>query len=231
MISAFGDSQFTMKLFWFIAGFSFFVCWPISSLYPRYRLLVSLFKWILWDVPNHSEWCFQYLQERAGIAREAILSHDIDDSPYIRIGKDAPQIVVNSDSETDSGASFHTTTCTAADAKERDTLSFGCIYLHTPGCFIISTTSIRFTSAVGHVLPYASFHKPYSELVEMSKRQVRSPVLSPLAKGTTGMDKLELTFRGPCGGAGIHSMGVKEYSQVVVLKNMRGQDKAFKRGD
>jgi len=144
----------------------------------------------------------------------------IDDSHYIRTRKDAPQIVINSDSETDSIASFHTTSCTATDAKEMDILSFGCTYLYTFNRFIISTTSICFTSAVGHALPYASFHKPYSELVEMPKRQVRSSILGPLAKVTTGVDKLELTFRGPGGNAGIHGMGEKAPSEVAVLDNM-----------
>jgi len=61
----------------------------------------------------------------------------------------------------------------------------------------------------------------------MSKRQTRSSILSPLAKVTTGMDKLELWFRGSDGGTGMHSMGEKECAQVVVLENMRGRDKAF----
>lgn len=44
---------FCIKIFWFILGGSFFLCWPISSLYPKYRYLVSPFKRVLWDIPTH----------------------------------------------------------------------------------------------------------------------------------------------------------------------------------
>jgi hypothetical protein len=100
----------------------------------------------------------------------------------------------------------------------RDILSFGYTYFHVPGRFIISTHGVQFTSEVGRFLHFKSFHKPFSELVEMSKRQTKSSILSPLAKVTTGMDKLELRFRGREGGMD---------AEVVVLENMRERDKAF----
>jgi hypothetical protein len=108
--------------------------------------------------------------------------------------------------------------------RERDILSFGCTYLHTPGRFVISTYGIRFTSSIGHI-PYESFDKPFPSLVEMSKRQTRSSILSSLAKVTTGMDKLELRFRAEDGAPGASGMGGE--GQVVLLENMRGMDKAF----
>jgi hypothetical protein len=116
---------------------------------------------------------------------------------------------------------LHTTysfTAQYIDDIGRDILSFGYTYVHAPGRFIISTHGVRFTSEVGRFLHFESFHKPFSKLVEMSKRQTKSSILSPLAKVTTGMDKLELRFRGrECG----------MDAEVVVLENMRERDKAF----
>lgn len=222
LLSAFSDARFALKVFWFIAGLIFFGCWPISFLHPRYRLLVSPFKWALWDVPTHTEWCFQYLQERAAHATETILAHHSDDDTYVGTGKDSS----HDDTGSDSGDSFHSAQ-SDLNAEERDILSFGCTYLHMPGRFIISTYGIRFVSSLGHVLPYDSFHKPFLTLIEMSKRQTRSSILSPLAKVTTGMDKLELRFRPEGGWAGVHGTAKVDGPQVVLLENMRERDRAF----
>lgn len=215
LLSAIGDAKFALKVFWFIIGLIFFICWPISSHWPRYRLLVSPFKWALWDVPTYAEWCFQYLQERSAVAREAITSRPSDNT-YIRTGAEPDY---DSDAE-----SFHSATSIQLD-EDRDILSFGCTYLHVPGRFIISTHALRFVSSTP--LPYTSFHEPYTSLVEMSKRQTRSSILSPLAKVTTGMDKLELWFRGEGGTAGMNDMGEVGRARRKVLDNMRGRDKAF----
>ena len=141
LLSALGDARFALKVFWLIVGIVFFICFPISSLYPCYRLLVSPLKWALWDVPTHAEWCFQYLQERSAVAREAILSGPSDDN-YIQTGADFEAADYDSDSE-----SFRSAESVQFD-EERDILSFGCTYLHVPGRFIISTTSIRFVSSI-----------------------------------------------------------------------------------
>ena len=61
-----------MKLVWFFLGATFFLCWPIASIFPKYRYLlnqedlkacsiltvyrsylVSPFKWCLWDIPTN----------------------------------------------------------------------------------------------------------------------------------------------------------------------------------
>lgn len=225
LITALTDSRFSMKVFWLVVGVTFFICWPISSLHPRYRLLVSPFKWAFWDVPTHSEWCFQYLQERGAIARDAILSK-VNDDDYVLLGDPAtPHIFINDDAESDND--FEEAREFQID-REREILSFGCTYLHVPGRFIISSTTVRFeATAIAGILPYESFIKPYTSLIEMSKRQTRSSILSPLAKVTTGMDKLELKFRDENRGARMHGVRDKEGAEVVTLQNMRGRDKAF----
>lgn len=205
-----------MKVFWFTVGLNFFVCWPISSLYPKYRLLVSIWKWTLWDVPTHAEWCFQYLQERAAHAEEVITAHEAGDDTSTQGAQDFPHV-----SDSDSDQSFHSAVSTLQE--KRDILSFGCTYLHTPGRFIVSTQGIRFVSSIGQVFSSRSFDKSYSALVEMSKGQTRNSILNPLAKVTTGMDKLELRFRREDGSPGMMGQEV----EVVLLENMRRRDKAF----
>ena len=67
------DMAFCVKITGFIAGGSFFFCWPIASHYPKYRYLVSPFKWVLWDIPTDAELAFQYLRRRAQTSRELII--------------------------------------------------------------------------------------------------------------------------------------------------------------
>jgi hypothetical protein len=61
----------------------------------------------------------------------------------------------------------------------------------------------------------------------MSKQQTHASILKPLAKVMTGLDKLELLFRGEGREGDMHDMRVKENTETVVLENMRGRDKAF----
>jgi hypothetical protein len=86
---------------------------------------------------------------------------------------------------------------------------------------------VRFISSVEHSLPYDSFRKLYSDLIEMSKRQTRSSILSPLAKVTTGMDKVELRFRAEGVGADVNETQKVDRPEMVLLENMRDRDKAF----
>jgi len=213
-VTAFTDSRFAMKIFWFAVGLNFFICWPISSLYPKYRLLVSIWKWTLWDVPTHAEWCFQYLQERAAHAKEVIIPHGTEESLRQETSYD--------DNESASDESFYSARSKSEDIEGTDVLSFRCTYLRTPGKFIISTVGIRFIP-LSRLLPDHSFNKSFSALLEMSKRQTHKSILSPLANATTGMDKLELRFRPEH--AGPDMTGAQ--AEAVLLENMRGRDKAF----
>jgi len=217
LITAFTDSRYAMKIFWFTVGLNFFICWPVSSRFPKYRLLVSIWKWTLWDVPTHAEWCFQYLQERAELAKEAIVAHDADDTS-IRMGQQTSHVDTDSDSE----ISFHSAESTPQEQNEINILSFGCTYQHTPGRFIISTKGIRF-APLSRLLPSQPFKEPFSALLEMSKRQTHNSLLGSLAKVTTEMDKLELRFRSEH--AALNMTGTA--GNVVLLENLRGRDKAF----
>ena len=53
LIALLTDMEFCMKIVWFIVINVFFLCWPIASRYPRYRYLVSPFRWAFWDIPSY----------------------------------------------------------------------------------------------------------------------------------------------------------------------------------
>lgn len=222
LLTAFSDSDFALRVAWFVLGVVFFGCWPIASRYPKYRLLVSPLKWALWNVPTHSELAFQLLNERATIAKQAIMAHESNDNIYVRTGRDSASFP----SENEDDAPSSVTPSGFPHDEERDILSFGCTCHNIPGRFILSTASIRFTPLTS-VTSHRSFHRPYSDLVEMSKRQTHSSILSPLVKVTRSMDKLELMFRGKGEGASMPEMGEREDAEVVLLENMIGRDRAF----
>lgn len=158
LLSLFSSSEFILKLFWFTVGLNFFALWPISSLYPHYRLLVSPMKWALWDVPTQAEWCFRYLQERSAVVKETLLSFpppNFDSDSY--------------DSDT-STSSFQTALTT--QPNEKDFLTIKCTHHHTPGHLTLTTSSLRFTSSTP--LSHPSFEHPFKDLVEISKIQADS---------------------------------------------------------
>lgn len=210
ILTAFADSKFTMKIFWGIVGLIFFVCWPISSLYPRYRLLVSPFRWGFWDIPNHAERSFRYLQERSAVVLQAIDEHDYEegDDPFDSLEKSHSPL---------------------SEISDRDILAFACTYHKRPGRLVLSRTCLRFkpSSLTNHALfSPSSFEYPYTSLIEMTKHQ-NSSILSPLDKITMGADQLELTFRSDKPGNGVLRMDLENEVDVITLENVRDRDKAF----
>lgn len=210
ILTTFADSQFTMKVFWGIIGLIFFVCWPISSLYPRYRLLVSPFRWGFWDIPNHAERSFRYLQERAAVVLQAIDEHDYEE-------------------DRNSVDPLETAHPHLSDISERDILAFACTYHKRPGQLVLSRTSLRFrpSAITKHAFfSPSSFEHPYTSLIEMTKHQ-NSSILSPLDNLTMGSDQLELTFRSACPGNEILRMDPENGVDTVILENVRDRNKAF----
>ena len=61
---------------WFIIGGGFFLCWPIASLYPQYRILVSPFRWVLWDIPSNSDDAVAYLRAKCDTIRIEIAERE-----------------------------------------------------------------------------------------------------------------------------------------------------------
>ncbi|MCJ1310694.1 hypothetical protein MMC25_004360 [Agyrium rufum] len=108
MISVLADMDFAMKIFWFIVGGAFFICWPVASLYPKYRFLVSPFKWILWDIPTHAEWSFQYLWRSGQLKKKEVEKRKLEESRTSTAGKGATST---------SRPKFHLIKTTSQDGK------------------------------------------------------------------------------------------------------------------
>ena len=112
-------------------------------------------------------------------------------SHYIRTGIAEPAIAGDDTNDSDSsGADSFVSACSYLLDQERDILSFSRTYLHTPDRLVLSATSLRFESSTGKVLPNTDFHKPYTELVEMSQQQTHASILKSLARVTTGLNAL-----------------------------------------
>ncbi|RVX72926.1 hypothetical protein B0A52_03279 [Exophiala mesophila] len=77
IITLFADMAFCVKLVWFIIGCGFFFTYPIATRYPEYRLLLSQWRWMFWDIPTHAELAIMQLQEKA-VIRDA----DLKDFEY-----------------------------------------------------------------------------------------------------------------------------------------------------
>ncbi|OAL38036.1 hypothetical protein AYO20_02488 [Fonsecaea nubica] len=74
LITLCADMAFCVKLVWFVFGGAFFLTYPIATNFPRYRLLLSHFRWVFWDIPTHAELAVLRLQEKAAEKDEADLT-------------------------------------------------------------------------------------------------------------------------------------------------------------
>ena len=72
LITLFADMEFCMKLAWLIAGSGFFLTYPLATNFPKYRLLLSHWRWIFWDVPTHSELGILSLQEKGALKERSL---------------------------------------------------------------------------------------------------------------------------------------------------------------
>lgn len=219
LIAGLTSMEFSMKLFWLIVGVIYFGCWPIASLTPRYRLIVSPLKWGFWGIPTQAEWAFQYLQERAAVALEEIRRRAPTET---QIAREAPE------ESKDDSESYHSATEETDDIEERDILSFTCTYGHVPGRLVMSTTSLRFEPAtVTKIFDANDFNKPFSELIEMSKLQSHDDISDPLGAISWVKDKLELRFIGKQEGVHEYELRQNENTQVILIENLKQRDKAF----
>ncbi|PQE29214.1 hypothetical protein CJF30_00004276 [Rutstroemia sp. NJR-2017a BBW] len=219
LIAGLTSMEFSMKLFWLIVGVIYFGCWPVASLTPRYRLIVSPLRWGFWGIPTDAEWAMQYLQERAAAALEEIGRRPSTQAQLAKEAVEEPR---------DDSESFHSATEETPDVEERDILSFTCTYGHVPGRLVMSTTSLRFEpAALTKVIDAGTFNKPFSELVEMTKLQSHDDSADPLGATSAVKDKLELRFMGKEEGVHEYELRQNENTQVMLIENMKQRDKAF----
>ncbi|OAP61768.1 hypothetical protein AYL99_03971 [Fonsecaea erecta] len=74
LITLCADMAFCVKLVWFVFGGGFFLTYPIATNFPKYRLLLSQFRWVFWDIPTHAELAVLRLQEKAAAKEDADLT-------------------------------------------------------------------------------------------------------------------------------------------------------------
>ncbi|OCT52744.1 hypothetical protein CLCR_09877 [Cladophialophora carrionii] len=79
LISLCADMEFCMKLVWFIAGGAFFLTYPISAHFPKYRLLLSHWRWVFWDIPTHAELAILTLQRKAASKEASFEEFEYED--------------------------------------------------------------------------------------------------------------------------------------------------------
>lgn len=199
----------------------FFLCFPIASHYPQYRLLVFPLKWVFWEVPTHAEWSFQYLEEHSNAAKAKDESQNLD-TETTNVAEP-----MHSDSEIDdsaflsNGDSIH-----REPGQSKDVFSFYCTHSLTFGRFIVSTSGIRFESSLSRHTPLPSnsdFSYPFTHILEMRKRNQRG--IGALSKLTPSLDKLEIRLRDP--EQDDYVMGQPRKVETVLLENLTERDKAF----
>ena len=192
---------FCIKITLFIAGGAFFLCWPIASLYPRYRYLVSPFKWILWDIPTNgmfsvsetlgisdqhfiAEWSFQYLRRQAQISREQMIERKVEEkyngvtaenatNQYMGQMAALPRIALEgNDAEDDDGEEdWHSVNSSHSILETNDIRAFRAQWHGVVGRLIVYSNGIRF---VRSLLKKEMWRISFLELAEMRKLSVSS---------------------------------------------------------
>ncbi|KAF2491290.1 hypothetical protein BU16DRAFT_515579 [Lophium mytilinum] len=162
------------------AGVMFFGLFPVATNFPEYRLLVSPSKRLFWNVPTHAEWTIKYIQaEGAHYAEQA----------------------------TPSPAALSTKVASGPE----DLHDYGFYTAHhddSTGHLIISASSVRFVSNVGHRVHW---HLPYDQISNLEKLDRLVTKNMPTVKNDSGKDLRLVSKAG------------KEW----VLMNLDQRDQAF----
>ena len=218
------DMAFCVKVTGFVAGGSFFLCWPIASHHPRYRYLVSPFKWVLWDIPTDAEWSFQYLRQRAQVSREQLIKGKVEEihrseEANPRRGGDGGQastmptisLAVNDgdneahDSNVEDDESWHSADSSSSVLEAADIMSFRARSEGHTGRLVVYTNGIRF---VRSVKKQEIWRRSFLELAEM--RKLEGSKASRITLKT--WEQLELTFMD---------------GSSMILGSMKDRDEAF----
>ncbi|KAL9622966.1 MAG: hypothetical protein Q9160_002684 [Pyrenula sp. 1 TL-2023] len=200
LVTLLSDTRFCMKIVWFIVGFTFFLCWPLSSHYPKYRSLLDPFRWTLWDIPTNAERALEYLQMKADDPESLPMTVDNESSRHTSIatllrylknrlpsdhGKHRATVAdghtkfetppASRDTSPTRSMSSH---CYTFRANEKS--SFGELFIDNQGLQFSQRPSV------------AAWHILYKDLIEMRKgpkRTQRMKVVGP------AQERLELSYR------------------------------------
>lgn len=64
LFSTFLPLRYTTRLLFLYIGFEFFVLQALRSHYPRYRRVFNVIDWLLWGVPNDTEYAMEVIRLR-----------------------------------------------------------------------------------------------------------------------------------------------------------------------
>ena len=227
LVSLFADLAFCMKIFWAISGGVFFLCWPIASRYPRYRLLVSPINWVFWGVPTDAEWSFMCLRREAQVKREGLIDRKVEREfvnaegsvkPKTYAGRFAPIPIIagededhhplpmNEDDLASDSDSYYSVDSATSICDGETFLTFRCTHRGFPGRFGISSSSISFTS---RFQKGDNWTRSFLSLVEMQKQAGSKLKQVPVSRST---DVLKFTFTD---------------GTSATLKAIKGRDEAF----
>ncbi|MCJ1437229.1 hypothetical protein MMC27_006615 [Xylographa pallens] len=204
LVSAFTDMVFCLKIFWFLAGAAFFLTFPIASYSPKYRLLVSPFKWVFWDIPTNAEWSFAYLRRQAQVVREKMISRQVEEDliadethpplpaysghlafPTPTTTTTTTNPTDDSDSASDYGSSssssFHTPPSTPSTLASASILAFPATHTTTRGHLLLTPSGLTFRPTHPSPTSPSAFHIPFAALAEMRKRSGPAAHLQSLA--------------------------------------------------
>lgn len=211
-----------MKIVWFVVGGAFFLCWPVSSHYPKYRYLVSPFKWVLWDIPTNSEWSFMYLRRQAQITRERIIEKNVEKDYFQALANPAvrhtglttkvPKIKIEDrgsnneddgdDDDDDDDRSWYSACSSTSVLADSAIRSFRCQAHKVIGRLVIYSNGIRLVRSLPRPKKEI-WRRDYIELAEMRKVE-GSSAMSKLT--SLSSDQLEIKF---IDGSKVHFEGMK----------------------
>lgn len=210
LLTVLTDMVFCMKITSFIIGGAFFICWPIASRYPKYRYLVSPFKWVLWDIPTNAEWSFQYLRRNAQTTRHAAERAYVKEkdghcaSPYRGLFESVPDITLD-ETGSDEDDDWQSVRSTVSIRDGSDIVSYKAFSQGVVGRLIIYSSGVRFLRSIKQK---EIWRHSFLELAEMRKQD--GSVVSKLP--TVSSQSLELKFID---------------GSKIVLEAMRERDGAF----
>jgi hypothetical protein len=166
LVTLLADMAFCMKIFWFVAGGWFFLCFPIATRYPKYRYLVDPARWMFWDIPTDAEWGIEFLQRKALKQQK-----EVDRSEHIE-GDDAFTEIESPSSDYDTPQTLPRQGAPYAGAESHGTevFRFCAFQWRNRGHLQISRSGVHFISR------HRTWSIPYSQLIEMCKVEPDSAI-------------------------------------------------------
>ena len=234
LVSLLADMRYCMQIVWFIIGGSFFLCWPVSSHYPKYRYLVSPFKWMVWDIPTNAEWSFAYLRRQAQITRERVIEKKVEKDLFRELAKPAPDEYCGSmttvpkitvrgekledeENTDDDNESWYSACSTTSVVEASDIRSFRCQSQQVVGRLVVYSEGIRFVRS----LPKKElWRRNYLDLAEM--RKAKGSTMSGLT--SLSRNQLEIIC---VDGSKLRLRGIKErdeaFNAIIAYSGMKWQ--------